>query len=266
MPRRGLIGAIIASLLMLWSFKVSALSEEVVTVAAAANLSPILPGLESAFSEKDPATLRFVVGSSGKLTTQIMQGAPFDVFLSADESYAWRLQAKGFCVAGPRVYARGVLVLVFRKDLASAESSAGVDWSRIERLAVADPTLAPYGRAAIEHLEHTTGATKFSGKRVVGQSIGQTAQFLLSGSVDAGFLALSQVKAFSDQKWNWAIVPENGYTEIRQAAVLLKRKWKGTSAPAAAFFDFLFSPEAVAIFRKAGYRSPEASNDATDSS
>jgi molybdate transport system substrate-binding protein len=232
----------------------------------AANLSPILPALEKAFSETNPTPVRFVVGSSGKLATQILQGAPFDVFLSADESYPLQLQANGLCAAAPRVYALGVLVLVFRKDLASAAFPAGVDWSRVDRLAIADPALAPYGRAAIEYLQHTIGAKEFSGKRVVGQSIGQAAQFLLSGSVDAGFLSLSQVTVLSNQKWAWTIVPEDEYTAIRQAAVLLKRKGRTTIESAAAFFDFLFSPDAVAIFREAGYRSPELNNDATDSS
>ena len=265
-PRRGLIAALITSLLMLWGFNASALSEDMVTVAAAANLSPILPALEKAFAKTDPTPLRFVVGSSGKLTTQILRGAPFDVFLSADESHPSQLQARGLCVDGPRVYAKGILVLVFRENLASAAFPAGLDWSRVDRLAIADPSLAPYGRAAVEYLEHGKCAAEFSGRRVMGQSIGQTAQFVLSGSVDAGFLALSQVKAFSDSRWKWTIVPEDQYKAIRQAAVLLKRERMGTTAAAAAFFDFLFSPDAVAIFREAGYRSPELRNDATDPS
>jgi len=263
--RRRTFAAMLIGLLFT-AFGLSAALAEAVTVAAAANLSPVLPALERAFAEVDPTPVRFVVGSSGKLTTQVLQGAPFDVFLSADESYPHRLFEEGRCAVSPRVYAEGILVLIHRTELASSGSTAVLDWTRIERLAVADPALAPYGRAASEYLRNSASATDFNGRRLVGQSIGQTAQFLSSGSVDAAFLALSQVVAFSGPKWVWTVVPADSYAPIRQSAALLLRNGESPSHAATAFFEFLSSPAARAIFVEAGYRSPEPSDDATHSS
>lgn len=257
MQWRGFVAALVGLLFTAFAIASGVAAEEPVTVAAAANLTPVLPALEAAFAETSATELRIVTGSSGKLATQILNGAPFDVFLSADESYPAKLEAEGRCAGKPRPYALGVLAFVFRKEFADGRRPLGADWTAVRRIALADPELAPYGRAASEYLGREDGAPGFAGDCAHGQSISQTAQFLAAGAADGAFLALSQVGAFPPGTWIRAEVPRETYTPIRQAVVLLRGKDGGEpTSGARAFYAFLFGAEARRIFEGAGYRTP----------
>jgi molybdate transport system substrate-binding protein len=228
----------------------------VVTVAAAANLQSVLPRLQEAFKRPD-IQLRFVTGSTGKLCTQILSGAPFDLLLAADTEGAGQLDKAGRAVTPPAVYARGVLVCAYRRELAKEGAPLGVDWTRVKRLVIADPALAPYGRAA----EQVIAAARLPlGKEtdiLRGQNISQAAQFLVTGAAEAGFIARSQVDSLDSKIWAWAETPSSLSNPILQAAVLVAPAGGGKpSSGAREFYQFLFSSAAKDVFVAAGYRLP----------
>ncbi len=213
-----------------------------ITVAAAANMSFALPKLIESFTQSNPQIeVKTTIASSGKLALQIMRGAAYDIFLSADIGYPKKLYEKGFAVTRPLVYAKGKLVF-FSK-------SANLDnIAKLSSIAIANPKTAPYGKAAMEVLQklHIPNIEK---KLLFGESIAQTTTYALHGAQGA-FIAASALYSKSLkplQRFAYPINPKL-YTPIKQGVVLIHN-----SDAARAFFVFLFSKEAAKILEDYGY-------------
>jgi len=236
-----------------------------VSIAAASDLVFCLEALHAAFLQienprskiENPTALTVSTGSSGNFFAQIKNGAPFDVFLSADLHYPRELAAAG--AADGRsitLYAIGRIVLwTVRPDLDPADLAAVVRSPSVRKFAIANPAHAPYGRAAQQALEKGNLWTAAQPKLVLGENISQTAQFVQTGNADAGIVALSLVLApVLAGTGRWVEIPPSAYASLEQAAVLTTR---GAANPAAArYLAFLRTPAARAIFDRFGFRLP----------
>ena len=231
------------------------------SIAAAADLAYCLDDMDIAFKKTHPdADLKVASGSSGNFTTQIKNGAPYDVFLSADVSFPRDLVKAGLADESTlTVYATGKIVLwTTRPDAIDVTKGLAVlkDSNLVKKFAVANPDHAPYGRAAKEALQHENLWDAVQSRIVLGENIAQTAQFVETGGADAGVVALSLVLSPKLAKvGKWQEIPAEDYNRLEQAVVLTKQ---GASSPLArAYLEFLRSPEARAIFDHYGFRLPE---------
>jgi molybdate transport system substrate-binding protein len=221
-----------------------------VPVAVAANFTAPAKELAADFQKKTGDSLVLSFGSSGQFYTQITQGAPFEVFLSADSARPKKLVADGLGVEGSNfTYAIGKLALWSATPGLVDDQGSVLSAGKFAHLAIANPKTAPYGAAAVETLKALGLYDELSPKFVTGESINQAYQFVASGNAELGFVALSQI--IKDQKGSEWLVPQKLYTPIAQDAVLLK---KGADDKAAqAFLDYLKTPEAQAVIRSYGY-------------
>ena len=227
-----------------------------ITIAASANMQYALGPIIEKFTEKTGIPCELIIGSSGKHTAQILQGAPFDIFVSADMKYPSDLYKKGFTTAPPEIYARGKLVLWTMID-GLALSAGNLNDSSINHIALANPKTAPYGQAAIEVLEKYELLDSLKNKLVYGESIGQTNQFVFSKSAEIGFTAQSVVLAPEMKgKGKWILVNDSDYKPISQGAVVIKQS-EGNIQQANKFYNFLFSNEAKIILKDFGYSVDE---------
>jgi molybdate transport system substrate-binding protein len=225
-----------------------------VNVAVAANFTEAAKEIATAFEAKTGNKVLLSFGSSGQFYTQITQDAPFQIFLSADQERPEKAVADGFAVSDSRfTYAIGKLVL-WSKDANVVKGQGTLVQGSFSKIALANPTVAPYGAAAVETMKALNVYDKLQAKIVQGNDISQTYQFVDTGNAELGFVALSQIVARNaGSRW---VVPANLYAPIKQDAVLLK---KGANDDAAkAFITFLRGPEAAAIEAKFGYGTPEA--------
>lgn len=227
-----------------------------VNVAVAANFTAPAQQIAEQFQKESGHTVKLSFGSSGKFTAQIKEGAPFDVFLSADEKNPKLLEQDGLAVANTRfVYALGKLVLWSAKPGYVDDKGAVLSKGSYSKIAYADTKLAPYGFAAQEALQKLELWDKVQGKLVTGESITQTYQFGATGNAELAFIALSQItKDGKVTEGSWWIVPANLYTPIKQSAVQLSTAKDNVAAQA--FLAFLKSAKAVAIIRGFGYGLP----------
>ncbi|WP_080056437.1 molybdate ABC transporter substrate-binding protein [Spirosoma aerolatum] len=222
-------------------------------VAVAANAQFVMEELKTAFQKKTGVTVETIVSSSGKLTTQIQQGAPYDVFLSADMTYPQTLHKAGLTTAAPVVYAYGSLVLWTMGELPVSANLNVLSDPSVRHIAIANPATAPYGEAAIGFLKAKKLLVAVQAKIVYGESISQVNQYILSGAAEVGFTAKSVVlDPTLAKRGHWVDLPQTGYAPIAQGVVVLKR----TSQPKAAeqFLVFLRSPDARRILQKFGYQ------------
>ncbi|MBP2161701.1 MULTISPECIES: molybdate ABC transporter substrate-binding protein [Asticcacaulis] len=221
-----------------------------VSVAVAANFTEPAKAIAAAFEKKTGHKAVMSFGPSGAFYAQIQQGAPFEVFLSADAERPTRLEAEGFGVAKTRfVYAYGALVLWSAKPGFIDAKGQVLKTGTFDHIAIADPAAAPYGTAAIETMKKLAVHDALGPKIVKGASIAQAYTFVHTGAAELGFVALSQVKNRpGGSRW---IVPKSFYSPIDQQAILLK---PGANDPAArAYLDFLKTPQARAIITTYGY-------------
>ena len=219
----------------------------------AANFSETARTLALAFEKKTGNHIEITQGATGALFTQIENGAPFEVFFSADSERPAKLVADGFAIEATRfVYADGLLVLWSAKSGFVDAQGTVLETGQFEHLAIADPAVAPYGVAALEVLKSRHLDATLRAKLVKGASITQTYAYVQSGAAELGFVALSQVqldgKLTGGSAW---IVPEALHTRIRQDAVLLKPG--KDSAAAAALLQFLKGEKAHAVISAYGY-------------
>ncbi|MDN5200110.1 molybdate ABC transporter substrate-binding protein [Fulvivirgaceae bacterium BMA10] len=224
------------------------------TIAAAANVRFAMVELLDKFQEETGIDAEIIISSSGKLTAQIMQGAPYDVFVSADMKYPSELFENGLTSTVPEIYAQGALVL-WTSGATMEPSLELLLKENIKKIAIANPRTAPYGKAAIETLIYHDIYDKVKHKLVFGESISQTSQFILSGSADIGITAKSVV--VSGQMSNngkWVEIPQPSYSHIKQGVVILKKEGNYTK-DAERFYNFLFSEKAKRILDKNGYKS-----------
>lgn len=223
-------------------------------VAVAANFAVVARELVMAFEANGGHRVELAVGSTGKLYAQITNGAPFDAFLAADQARPRRLEAEGFAVSGSRfTYAIGHLALVSRNPRQSGQDHLEVLRSGdFQTLAIANPELAPYGRAAIEVLESLGIHAATRDRLVLGENVGQAYAMVASGNAEIGLVAWSVVRSrdpnASGIAWE---VPAHLHAPIRQDAVLLGRGQD--NAAAIAFLDFLAAESALAIIEDSGY-------------
>lgn len=220
-----------------------------VRVAVAANFTAAAKEIGALFEKASGHTVVFSFGSTGQLYTQIGQGAPFDVFLAADQARPEKALAEGLAVEGTRfTYAQGRIVL-FSKDAGLVEGPETLKAGGFQKIAIANPETAPYGAAAVETMKALGVYEALQPKIVQGGNIAQTFQFVDTGNAELGFVALSQV-AGGDAGSRW-VVPGDLYSPIAQDAVLLKLG-EGNEA-AGAFVAFLKGAEARAVKERYGY-------------
>ena len=223
-----------------------------VSVAVAANFTAPMKEIASAFTRDTGHQVSLAFGSTGKFYAQIVNGAPFEVLLAADASTPERLGQEGLGIESSRfTYAVGRLVL-WSPQAGQVDADGHVlTEGKVERLAIADPRVAPYGAAAMQTLQALGLAHTYQGRLVQGESIGQAWQFVASGNVPMGFVALSQVRASDKTAGSAWIVPENLHKPIRQQAIMLKR---GEGNPVAKqLLDYLRGPVAQHIITSFGY-------------
>lgn len=235
-------------------FVVTPMCAQTLRVAAAADLQYAMGDLTSGFEKQSGIKIAASVGSSGNFRSQIQNGAPFDLFFSADAQYPRQLVSGGFADGETlTVYARGHLVLWApaeeKLELAKKGLQALTD-SRVQKIAIANPELAPYGRAAVAALQKSGLYDGVKSKLIYGENISQAAQFAQSGSAQVGMLALSLTLAESmknGEKWE---VPASLYPMIEQAAVVIHSSTNKKAAEA--FLDFVKSREGQQILAKYG--------------
>ncbi|MDH4072731.1 MAG: molybdate ABC transporter substrate-binding protein [Gammaproteobacteria bacterium] len=223
-------------------------------VAVAANFLPVLEILVDDFGNSTPHSVRITSGSTGKLHAQIMNGAPFDVFLSADSDTVIRLEKSGNGVAGTRfTYANGRLALWIREPYSLREDiGETLRQDGIRHIAIANPALAPYGRAAIEVLGAVGNPEEFADRIVMGENVAQAFAYVATGNADAGLVALSNmIQANGKYGGAWAEVPPDLYSPIRQDALLLRHG--ADNEAATAFLAFLASDAARTRIAASGY-------------
>ena len=225
-----------------------------IRVAAASNSRAVLQELAVRFEKSTDHELVLIFGSTGKHYAQIVNGAPFDVFLAADAERPQKLEAAGLTVKGSRfTYALGRLVLWSADDgLVDAESRT-LETADFRRLAIANPGLAPYGRAALEVIGNVGQREGVEGKLVMGENVGQAFQFVVSGNAELGLVAWSQLHQDNrPMQGSWWLVPESLHEPIEQQAVQVK-----AGKAAQDFLAFLRSEKAIEIFRAYGYGVPD---------
>lgn len=228
-----------------------------ITIAAAANVQYAMEELNADFRKASGEESRTVYGASGTLASQIRNGAPFDVFVSADMAFPDSLAAWGYAAGKPRPYAYGTLVLWTTKRAAPPPGLASLADAATGRIALADPERAPYGREALKALRHAGAYPAVRDRLVYGESVSQVNQYVLLGAVDFGITAKSAVLAAPmRERGKWAEVDRSLYDPIAQGAVLCKHGADKNPAAAARFLDYLYSPPARAILAKYGYLLP----------
>ncbi|RKV17385.1 molybdate ABC transporter substrate-binding protein [Helicobacter pylori] len=224
----------------------SALLAQDLKIAAAANLTRALKALVKEFQKEHPKdAIKISFNSSGKLYAQIAQNAPFDLFISADMIRPKKLYDEKITPFKEEVYAKGVLVL-WSENL-KMDSLEILKDPKIKRIAMANPKLAPYGKASMEVLKLTSS---LKSKIIYGASISQAHQFVATKNAQIGFGALSLMDK-KDKNLSYFIIDKALYNPIEQALIITKN---GANNPLAKVFkDFLFSPKARAIFKEYGY-------------
>lgn len=219
-------------------------------VAVAANFTEAAKAIAARFKARTGHKASLSFGSTGQFFTQIANGAPYEVFLSADVERPQKAETEGLAVPGSRfTYATGRLVLYSKTPGLVDGKGAVLKIGKFEKLAIADPKAAPYGQAAVETLTRLKLYDALKPRIVTGASITQAFQYVQTGAAEVGFVALSQVV---DEKGGsrW-VVPAANHTPIDQQAVLLKTGQNSEAAKA--FLTFLKSGEAKAIIRRYGY-------------
>jgi molybdate transport system substrate-binding protein len=229
-------------------------AEDTLTIAAAANLSVVMGPLTAAYAAAGGGPVRTTLGSSGSLVAQIENGAPIDVFLSADVDYPSQLVKAGAARGDTlRVFARGKLVLwTVKPAVPLGDVAAAVVSPQVVKIAIANPSTAPYGRAATQALAALGVADLAQPKLVVAESVSQAVQFAQTGNADVGFVALSAVLAPALKgKGRWIEVPAALYAPLLQAGVVTQ---KGRSNPQSArFMAFLMGSQGQGLLRGYGY-------------
>ena len=229
------------------------------TVAAAADLAFALEGIAAAFRAETKQEVKLSFGSSGNFTTQLMQGAPFELFLSADEGFVFRLADAGKTIDRGTLYAQGRIVLFAPKgsplepDPAFDGLRAALKDGRIQRFAIANPEHAPYGRAAEQALQGQGLWDAVRPRLVLGENVSQAAQFAMSGATQGGIFAYSLALAPGvSSLGRYALVPADWHAPLRQRMVLTKN----AGAVAKAFYAYVQAPAARAVLRKYGFMMP----------
>ncbi|HXJ92992.1 MAG TPA: molybdate ABC transporter substrate-binding protein [Terriglobia bacterium] len=251
---------LLSSLLMLALVAPARAHAEQITVAAAADLTFAFQEVAARFQKDTGNSVKLSFGSSGNFYSQIQNGAPYDLFFSADITYPQKLEAAGLAEPGSlHRYAEGKIVL-WVPNGSSMDLGHGLKAllePSVRKIAIANPEHAPYGRAAVAALQHEQIYDKVRDKLVMGENISQAAQFVLSGDADAGIIALSLTLAPAMAgKGRSFEIPPSSYPAIDQACVILKSSQRKQVAQQ--FLDYLRQPEIVALMHRYGFVAPES--------
>lgn len=237
-----------------------------IKVAAASDLTAAMDKLAPAFQKQSGIHVTVSMGSSGNFFAQIQNGAPFDVFLSADKSYPEKLDQAGQAEPGSITpYARGRLVMwvpnssplafAVNGQQVLSENLDALASDKVRKIAIANPEHAPYGRAAVAALQHFGVYDRVKAKLVLGENVSQTAQFAQSGNADVAFIALAQALSETLKRdGHWVALPRDSYPFIEQAGMVARRS--RNKPEALRFLEFMRSPEGQAILREFGFESP----------
>lgn len=251
--------AILAMLLSWLACAGGARAAEVPVVAAASDLQYALVEVARAFTLATASPVKLSFGSSGNFARQIMQGAPYELLFSADEDYVRVLQQRGLTEGAGALYAIGRLALFAPKgstvkaDADMRDLAAAAADGRLRRFAIANPEHAPYGRAARAALMRKGLWEKLQARLVLGENVSQTAQFAVSGSVDAALIAYSlAVSEAMKRAGSFALVPHEWHAPLAQRMVLLR----GAGGTARRFYAFVQSAPARAVFERYGFSLP----------
>ena len=231
---------------------------EEVTIAAASDLSFAFKEIVAEFEKTTGSHVKLTLGSSGNFYAQIQNGAPFDLYFSADIGYPKKLEEAGLTVPGSLYpYAVGRIVL-WAGNGSHLDLSKGLEILReptIKKIAIANPKHAPYGRAAVAAMEHFKVYDQVKDKLILGENISQAAQFIESGACDAGIVALSLALApamkASGQYWE---IPSNAHSPLEQGAVILKQSKNPEAAKQ--FLEFMKGPQGQEIMKRYGFTLP----------
>jgi molybdate transport system substrate-binding protein len=246
-------------LLMLAALSVQAAIAQQITVAAAADLNYALKELANRFESKTGTKVTLSFGASGNLYSQISNGAPFDLFFSADEDYPKKLVAASLADGSSlKAYALGHLVLWVPNSVGLDPATLKIDvltQPAVKKVAIANPQHAPYGRAAMAAIDHYGLKDKLADKLVFGENVSQAAQFAQSGNAQAGLIALSLAMSPALQSAGkyWELPPD-AYPEFKQAAVIISASKQKQAATA--FLDFVLSPESAVVLKQFGLTPP----------
>ncbi len=253
MKRISRIHAVLYILVLLIQAVTTPAVADEISVAVASNFRDAGKGIASHFERLSGHKVILVFGSTGKHYAQIKNGAPFEVYFAADALRPKLLEAEGVAQPGSRfTYAIGKLVLWSPKGNAVDPGGNVLEQGDYRHLAIANPRLAPYGKAAQEVLQRRGLWQALQDRFVRGENIGQTFQFVMSGNAELGFVSFSQIKRPGrPTAGSWWEIPQSLYSPIEQQAVLLQ-----DNAPARAFLAFVRSEEALKIIRSYGYGTP----------
>jgi len=209
--------------------------------------------LQKDFKQRSGIEIDPIVGSSGKLVAQIRNGAPFDVFLSADMAFPETLYKEGFSTKAPVVYALGSLIICSNQDIGFENWEREMLTPHVKRIAIANPAVAPYGQAASEVLTKNGILENVKSKMVYGESIAQVNTYITTGVVEVGFTTQALVKDPANKTHlYWKVIDPKTYAPIQQGIVILKH---GAANPQAGkFYQYILSTNAKRIFEKYGYR------------
>jgi molybdate transport system substrate-binding protein len=225
----------------------------IIIVASSANMQYPMQEIIEKYELKCDCKIDLIVGSSGKLTAQIEQGAPYDIFVSANSMYPNYLYNKGLTKESPKIYAYGQLILLSSNDKVITLND--LNKSYVKKIAIANGDIAPYGKASVQLLKKLNIYNAILPKLVFGESVSQVNQFIESGTVDVGFTAMSSVKSnhFKPNK-GWVKIDNKLYDPIIQSAVIIKRKSQNELVNR--FHEDLFTPKVQLILKKYGYLIP----------
>lgn len=231
---------------------------QTITIAVAANVSYAIDPLVKEFNKTNPDTnVQVVLGSSGKLSAQIKNGAPFDLFLAADMEYPQSLYDDKLAINKPVIYAQGAVALLTTKELDLKNGLEILNNATVKKIAIANPKTAPYGKAALEAMEKLNIYDSVKDKFVYAESISQAVTYTLT-ACEVGFVAKSALYANDMANYkegiNWIEIDSKLYTPINQGLVILKKAENNSEAKA--FYDFILSKDAKIIFEKFGYIVP----------
>jgi molybdate transport system substrate-binding protein len=233
----------------------SVVAAQTITVAAAANMKYAVTDIARAFTKESGIDVKVITGSSGKLTQQIMSGAPYDAFLSADVEYPAKLVNGGFTTTPAQVYAYGTLILWSNTGADISKRVAVVTDPSVKKIAIANPKTAPYGIEAINAMKYYKVADDAASKLIIAESVSQVGAYVTTKAVDVGFIAKSIV--LSPEMKNvgkWVEIDPKAYNTIDQAMVGLKNGSSNNQIAANQFLKFMTSIKAQKILKANGYQ------------
>ncbi len=242
--------------LLFWMLLSPFLQAQTIKVVAAADLRYAMNEIADVFREKNPdIKIDFVYGSSGHAFTQIMNGAPYDLYFSADRLYPQKLNEAGLSLTEPKLYAIGRIVF-WSTSIDVTQGLLVLKNYPKARVAIANPVHAPYGMRAMESLKYYQIYEKLKTQLVMGENISQAAQFCITGNADAGILALSLACSPGMKgAGNYSLIDENSHQPLEQAYILLKRAEGNEQAKA--FYNFIGTEKVRSILEKYGFNLPD---------